>query len=267
MSEPEPGSSREKHGSAVLAPAAKEEIKKHVKDLLSDDFSVRAASMTSLEKYGADAAEAIVDALVKKPAEPHALTSFSDALAEIGKPSINVILHALNHIREVKRAEDVYLIENFVDILALLRDRRAAAPLLEQLAKLNAAIKRNHNAQLVHCCELAKVKIHRALVEFGEKGGLEDLIEMLGDGRKRVRDGVVEAVTKIGDRRTLVPLVRLYDIDEHVTFSGAQFIKEAIREIARREHVTPEDKLFRDLNPAERAALDRVFPKAKNGKH
>jgi HEAT repeat protein len=251
----------------VLAPAAKEEIKKHVRDLLSDDFSVRAASMTSLEKYGASAAEAIVDALVRKPGEPHALTNFSDALAEIGKPSLNVILHALNHILEVKRCEDVYLIENFVDILSLLRDRRAAAPLLEQLAKLNAAIKRNHTAQLVNCCEAAKVKIHRALAEFGEKGGLQDLLEMLGDGRKRVRDGVVEAMTRIGDRRALVPLVRLYDIDEHVTFSGAQFIKEAIREIARREHVTSEDKLFKDLVPAERAALDRVFPKSRNGKH
>jgi hypothetical protein len=83
---------------------------------------------------------------------------------------------------------------------------------------------------------------------------------MLGDGRKRVRDGVVEAVTRIGDRRALVPLVRLYDIDEHVTFSGAQFIKEAIREIARREHVTPDDKLFKELTAAERAALDRCVP-------
>jgi HEAT repeat protein len=262
MNESQPGSLRVRQGSEELPPAAKEEIKKHVKDLLSDDFSVRAASMNSLEKYGSAAAEAIVDALVKKPGS-QALTSFSDALSEIGKPSLNVILHTLNHIVDVKRPEDAYLIENFVDILSSLRDRRAIGTLLEQLAKLNAAIKRNHHAQLVHCCELAKVKIHRALVEFGEKGGLEDLIEMLGDGRKRVRDGVVEAVSKIGDRRALVPLVRLYDIDEHVTFSGAQFIKEAIREIARREHVTPDDKLFKDLNPAERAALDRVFPKSR----
>ncbi len=258
MAEPEPGS-RERHGSAVIAPAAKEEIKKHVKDLLSDDFTVRAASMTSLEKYGAVAAEAIVDALVKKPAEPHALTSFSDALAEIGKPSLHVILHALNHIVEVKRCEDVYLVENFVDILSLLHDRRAAAPLLEQLTKLNRAIKRNHNAQLVHCCELAKVKIHRALADFGEKGGLEDLLEMLGDGRKRVRDGVAQALGRIGDRRALLPLVRLYEIDEHLAFPDAQTIKEAILEIARREGVTAEARLFRDLTAAERATLDRVF--------
>jgi HEAT repeat protein len=265
MAEPEPGSLRERQGSAVLAPAAKEEIRKHVKDLLSDDFSVRAASMNSLEKYGADAAEAIVDSLIRKSGESHALTSFSDALAELGKPSLNVILHALSHIVEVKRCEDVYLIENFADILSLLHDRRAAAPLFEQLAKLNAAMKRNPNPQFVHCCEAAKVKIHRALIEFGEKGGLEDLIEMLGDGRKRVRDGVVDAVTRIGDRRALAPLIRLYDIDEHVTFSGAQFIKEAIREIARRERVTPEDKLFKDLTVVERGALERVFPKSRNG--
>ena len=263
MSESHPRSLREKQGSAEPAPAEKEEIRKHVKELLSDDFSVRAASMTSLEKYGSAAAEALVEALVKKPEEPRALTSFTDALAEIGKPSLTVILHALNHILDVKRPEDAYLIENFVDILSSLRDRRAIPTLLEQLGKLNAAIRRNHNSQLVHCCELAKVKVHRALAEFGEKGGLNDLIEMLGDGRRRVRDGVVEAVTRIGDRRALVPLVRLYDIDEHVTFSGAQFIKEAIREIARREHVTPEDRLFKDLNAAERAALDRVFPKSK----
>jgi HEAT repeat protein len=115
----------------------------------------------------------------------------------------------------------------------------------------------------VHCCELAKVKIHRALAETNEKGGLDDLLVLLGDGRKRVRDGVVEAVSRIGDKRALVPLVRLYDIDEHVTYSGAQFIKEAIREIARREHVTPEDKIFKDLTLAERAALDRVFPKSR----
>src|SRR5882672_154264 len=264
MIEPQPGSVKINPGSSTPPPpAAKEEIKKHLKDLLSDDFTVRAASMTSLEKYGADAAEAIVDALVRKPAERNALTSFSEALAEIGKPSLNVILHALGHIAEVRRAEDAYLIENFVDVLLSLRDHRAGRPLFDQLAKLNAAIKRNHNPQLVHCCELAKVKIHHALVEFGEKAGLDDLIEMLGDGRKRVRDGVVEAVARIGDHRALVPLVRLFDIDEHVTFSGAQFIKEAIREIARREHVTPDDRMFKNLNVSERAVLDRVFPKSK----
>jgi HEAT repeat protein len=191
-------------------------------------------------------------------------------VAERVKNDVDRRLADLGHLPHIRWPEHVYLVENLVDILAQLRDRRAATPLLEQLAKLNAAIRRHqlnaairrhHNPQLVHCCEAAKVKIHRALIEFGEKRGLEDLTEMLGDGRKRVRDGVVDAIGRIGDRRALVPLVRLVHIDEH-----ARSIKQAIREIVRRERVTPEDRLFKDLNPSERAALVRVFPKPRRRK-
>jgi hypothetical protein len=264
MSEPEPGG-RERNSTQVIAADAKEQIQKHIKDLLSEDYAVRAASVSSLGKYGQEAAEALVDTLLKKSDHPHALANFSDALAHIGKPSVTVLLHGLTHIVEVKRVEDVYLLESFVDLVGVQHDRRAAGPLLDQLAKLNRAIKRNGNKQLVHCCESAKVKVHRLLADLGEKGGLDDLLDMLGDGRKRVRDGVVDAVTRLGDRRALVPLVRLYDIEEHVSFSGAQFIKEAIREIARRERVTADDRLFKDLTAAEKAVLDRVFPRSKNG--
>jgi HEAT repeat protein len=269
MSEPEkPGSARERAGASLVAPDRKEEIQKHIKELLSDNYTARAQSINELGKYGEDAAEALVDTLLKKPDHPHALANLSDALAEIGKPSINVLLHALNHLVEVKRCEDVYVLESFVDLLGMLHDRKAAAPLLEQVAKLNRAIRRNHDKQLVHCSEAAKVRIHKVLIDLGEKGGLEDLLEMLGDGRRRVRDGVVETMTRIGDRRALVPLVRLHDIEEHVSWSGAQFIREAIREIARRERLGPEDRIFKDLASAEKASLERVFPKrAANGKH
>ena len=269
MPEPEPerpGPFRERNGSAVLAPDM-EEIRRHIKDLLSDDYAVRAASISELGKYGQAAAEALVDALLKKQDHPHALTNFSDALAEIGKPSLNVILHAFSHILEVKDPRDVYLLESFVDLLSVLHDRRAVAPLLEQLAKLNRVSAANGDRQLQNCCESGRIRIHRLLADLGEKGGLEDLLSMLGDGRKRVRDGVVETLHRVGDRRALVPLLRLYDIEEHVSCSGAQFIKEAIREIARRERVTPEDRLFKDLTAEEKASLEHVFPKARNGKH
>lgn len=270
MPEPEPERTapfKEKNGSTVLAPEAKEEIQKHIRDLLSDDYAVRAASIGELGKYGEAAAEALVEALLKRPAHPHALANFSDALAEIGKPSLNVILHALSHILEVKLPQDVYLIECFVDLLAALRDRRAVRPLLDQLDKLNRAAASN-DRQLQQCCESAKVRIHRLLAELGEKGGLEDLLTMLGDGRRRVRDGVVEALARAGDRRAIAPLLRLYDIEEHVSCSGAQNIKEAIREIARRERLSSEDPTFKDLTPQERTLLEHILHKpAKNGKH
>ena len=239
-------------GSLSAATENKDQIQRHIKDLMSDDYGVRAASVRMLGRFGEEAAEALVDSLLKKPAQDHALANFSDALAEIGKPSINVILHGFNHVVEIRKVEDVYLLESFVELLVPIADRRVAAPLLEQLAKLDKRMKKNHDKQVVHCCEAAKIKIHRILAGLGERGGLDDLLEMLGDGRKRVRDGVVDALTRVGDRRAIVPLVRLYDIEEHVSFSGAQFIKEAIREIVRREHMTVDDKGFKDLAPAER---------------
>ena len=257
MSDAEPGGK----SSSAVAQENKDQIQKHIKDLLSEDYAVRAASVRMLGKFGEEAAEALVDSLIKKP--DHPLTSFSNALAEIGKPSINVILHAFNHVVEIRKVEDVYLLASFVELLAPIADRRVAAPLLEQLAKLDKRMKKNHDKQVVHCCEAAKIKIHRILAGLGEKGGLDDLLATIGDGRKRVRDGVVDALTRVGDRRAIVPLIRLYDIEEHVSFSGAQFIKEAIREIARREHVLADDKMFKDVVPAERAILEKVLPKAK----
>jgi HEAT repeat protein len=251
--------------SPTAATENKDQIQKHIKDLMSDDYGVRAASVHMLGRFGEEAAEALVDSLLKKPAQTNALANFSDALAEIGKPSVNVLIHGLNHIVEIRKAEDVYLLESFVDLLGTLRDRRAAAPLLEQLRKLDERMRKNHDKQVVHCCEAAKVKIHRILAGLGEKGGLEDLLKMLGDGKKRVRDGVVDALTRVGDRRALVALVRLYDIEEHVSFSGAQFIKECFREIVRREGVGADDKLFKELSPAERGLLEKILPRAKAG--
>ena len=220
MAEPvpgKPGSLRERDGSTVLAPEKKEAIRRHIKDLLSDDYSTRAASIVELEKYGEDAAEVLVDTLVTKTVDPNKLANFSEALSEIGKPSLNVVLHALSHIVDIKREEDVYLLGSFVDLLDLLRDRSAVGPLLDQVGKLNLAIKRNHNKQLVHCAESAKVLIHRLLIDLGEKSGLADLLEMIGDGRKRVRNGVVDALARVGDKRALVPLARLYELEEPVS--------------------------------------------------
>jgi HEAT repeat protein len=260
-------SGKSRAASAVLAPRHREEIQKHLKGVMSADFSVRAASIGGLQKFGAEAAEAVVDSLMRRSEEPHALTNFSDALAEIGRPSIDAVIHALSHIREIRREADVYLVEQFVDLIVQHRDRRGVSALVDQLGKLDAALGRALSPQLQGCCEAAKVRLHRALVSFGEKGGVESLLRMLGDGRRRVRDGVVELLARVGDRRALVPLVRLYDIEEHVSSSGAQAVKEAFREIARRERAASEDKEFRDLAPGERAILDRLLGKVASVRH
>ena len=248
-----------------LASPHRQEIRQHIRELLSEDFTGRAASISALEKYGQDAAAELVDTLVRKADHPHAITNITDALAEIGRPSAGVIQHALGHITEVSRPEDVYLVERFVDLLGRMEDRSLVQTLSEQVIKLNQAIKRNHNAQLVHCCEAAKVRIHGLLIELGAKEGLADFLKLLGDGRSRVRDGVVKSLARIGDRRAIVPLVRLLTIEEPVSSSGAQDIRTAIREIARREQLTPDTKPLKGLVNGEKAVLEQILGKARNG--
>lgn len=260
---------KERSVSTALETSTRDEIKRHIKGLFSDDYNVRAESIAKLGTYGSEAAEVIVDSFIRKPDRPHAIANYSDALEEIGKPSLKAILNALGQMGELHRPEEVYLLESLVDLLGRLNDRQACAPLLEQIERLNRAIKRNHHQQLVHCCEAAKVRIHQILVDLGEKGGLEDLLEMLGDGRKRVPMAVVDAAARVGDRRALVPLLRLYAIEEQVSSAGANVIKEGVREIIRREHAALEEGILRGLADAERAVLERLMPKSRtaNGKH
>ena len=258
------GESAVKADSAPPATPERQEIRKYVKDLLSDDYSVRASSINELGKIGAPAAEELVQTLIRKAGHPHALSNITDALAEIGKPSARVIQHALGDIAEVRQPEDVYLVERFVELLGRMGDKNVVETLSNQVPKLNRAIKRNHNPELVHCCEAAKVRIHGLLVELGATEGLDDLLKLLGDGRSRVRAGVVTALARIGDRRAIVPLLRLLAIEEPVSSSGAQDIRMAIRDIAKREQLTADDKSLKGLN-GQRAVLEQILPKARPG--
>ena len=191
--------------------------------------------------------------------DPAPAVPVTEALAVIGRPSLDVVLHAFSHIALIRREEDVSLIEHFLDLLTGQCDRRAVQMLIDQLAKLNAALQRGHPAQLIHRCEAVKVRIHRILLRLGEKAGVDDLLQMLGDGRKRVRDGVVETVARSGDRRALVPLIRLCHLEEAASGAGARFVREAFVEVARRGQVTSDDKLFKDLTAPEQAVLERAL--------
>jgi HEAT repeat protein len=245
--------------------AKKGEIQKHIRHLLSDDFNSRAESVEELEKFGVDAAHALVDTLMRKGSQPHAVISLTEALEEIGKPSVEVLIHALGHITEIRKPDHAYLLENLIETLGRIQDRTIAAPLAQQLSKLNDAITRNHHRVLVDICEATKVRIHKILAELDDRAGYKDLLKMLGEGRRRVRDGVVQALARLGDRKALVPLLRLYAIEDDVSLSGASAIRGAFREIVRREKVREEDPLFRELTKNELSIFGKVYPRSKSG--
>jgi HEAT repeat protein len=250
-------------GSRSATPAALE-IRRHIRDLTSENFEIRSESVSGLEKFGERGAEALVETLLKKPLRHDFLRGFEEAFEEIGKPCERVLLRGLSQIREIRRAEDVYLIELFVETLGTFGGRRAVPAIAAQLGKLNRRIRSNHARLLTDICAAAKVRIHAVLANLDSRAGLDDLLATLGDGRHRVADGVVRALEQIGDRRALAPLVRLYAIEETVTFSGAQLVKATIREIMRKEKVGSKDKVFRDLNPEERVLLEKLLPRARH---
>ncbi len=246
------------------SPSAALELRRHIRDLTSENFEIRSESVSSLEKFGERGAEALVETLLHKPLRHGFLRGFEEAFEEIGKPCSRALLRGLTQVREIRRAEDVYLIELFVETLGMLGDRRAAPAIAAQLGKLNRRIRSNHARLLTDICTAAKVRIHAVLANLDSRAGLEDLLATLGDGRHRVPDGVVRALEQIGDRRAIAPLVRLYAIEESVTFSGAQLVKATIREIMRKEKVGPKDRIFRDFTPEERVLLEKLLPRARH---
>lgn len=257
-----------RNSTVAVANSRTEEIKRHIKELLNEDSLLTTEAISELEKYGEEAARVLVETLFKKSSQPELHDNLTTALEEIGKPSVNALIHALGHITEIKNPEAVYLLESIVETLGKIKDKHAFAPILEQIDKLNKAVKRNHNAALVDISEAAKTRIHLILSENGIRDGLEDLLAMLGDGKSRVREGIIEAVAKIGDNRALTPLLRLYEIETPVSFSGAQQIKTAFKEIVKKYNVDINDRVFKTITVQEKATLEKIYPKlrvAENG--
>jgi hypothetical protein len=107
-------------GSRSTAASTALELSRHIRDLTSENFEIRSESVSCLEKFGARGAEALVETLLKKPLRNGFLRGFEEAFEEIGKPCARVLLRGLTQIREIRRAEDVYLIELFVETLGTL---------------------------------------------------------------------------------------------------------------------------------------------------
>lgn len=249
------------------------ELRTRVRDLLSADPTVRKNSLAVLSKHTEAAAEALIGELRKKTTPPEDLDTITDALAELGRPAVDVILQTLRTIEKVERLEDVYAIFHLVDALEEIDDDRAAPELIAMVKKLNAFIRAADDPSTQDAGECTKVEIHRTLSGFGHAGALDDLLQTLGNGKRRVRSGVTEAVAAIGDRRALLPLLRLYMLEAPVSSSGAHEMKCAFREIVRRTGGGPEEEAVKRLSEDERATLERLMPsgrasgQAGNGKH
>ena len=248
------------------------EIQSILDSIFAEDFAVRQQNINKLTRLGPVLARHLVDTLVKHTTNNTLLFQITYALEVIGKPAVKSLMEAINNMGELKDALNVANLENIAETLIRINDK-SAAPLLAQRIKAanedinkiiqlaNGSVQTNPALQKkIGFCQSIRLKLHDLLGEMKATDALDDLLLLLGDGRKRVHEDVIETLSKIGDKRALAPLVRLYSVEMSVSELGARYIKLTCREIIRREKIQKSDIIFKDLNPDERKIIDDIFP-------
>lgn len=253
--------------------------------VFSSDFEVRTSALSRLSRLGSVAAQRLVDILVKNPTDSTLLFQVTYVLEEIGKRAVPSLIEALKKVNEFKRPTDLTLLENITETLIRLNDKNAVPILISYINNIKEIIhktqshnnvsngsteplrdpvKDNTHKKLAEIYQTARLRIHDLLGEMGTREGLDDLLSLLDDGTKRVHEDVIETLGKIGDHRALIPLLRLYPVELTISELGARFIKLTFREIVRREKISRQNSIFKNLSREEKETLDKIFPRLRN---
>lgn len=248
------------------------EIQTILDSIFAEEFAVRQQNIGKLIRLGPVLARHLVDTLVRHTTNNTLLFQITYALEVIGKPAVKPLMEAMNNIGELKDTLDVAKLENISETLIRINDK-SAAPLLAQRIKLanneigritqsaNGSAQNNASLQKkIGFYHSVRLKLHDLLGKMKATDAIDDLLLLMGDGRKRVHEDVIETLSKVGDKRALVPLIRLYSVEMGVSELGARYIKLTCREIIRREKVAKSDSIFKELTADEKKVLDDIFP-------
>jgi HEAT repeat protein len=248
-----------------ISPDEKKEIERCIKSLINDtDTHSQMLSSRRLEEFGEKAVATLVDALRKRESGVQAELKILSVLERIGKQSIKPLVDVIL-TQPIQKPDDIYTIKNIIDVFFSFKDKTTVEPCLKLLERLNQELSRLESGFIRDGVESIKVKVHRFLAMMKEKSALDDLLTMFGDGTKRVRTEIIEAIKEIGDKRVLVPLLRYYKLEIEVSYSNAMLAKEAFREIIKRERVENADTIFSNLADEERHIFEKLYPRLKNG--
>jgi HEAT repeat protein len=243
--------------------------------LVSSDFDIRAAAISQLNRFGQFAVKHLVSILVKNPTDSTLLFKVTYALEEIGKRAVPSLLEALKHV-EFKSPVDLTLLENITETLIRLNDKSAVPVLIGYIKQVNAELSKlqpssgsakeaidSHQRKMDEFYNTVRLRIHDLLGDMNSAEGLDDLLILLGDGKKRVHVDVIETIRKVGDKRALIPLVNLYPTELNISELGARYIKLTFREIVRREKISRNHAIFQNISHEEKDVLERLFPGKK----
>lgn len=244
--------------------------------VFSQDFEIRTTALARLNRLGLVAAQRLVDIMIKNPTDSTLVFQITYALEEIGKRAVPPLIEALKKV-ELKKPVDLTMFENITQTLIRLNDKSAVPIIMGYMHEINRELQKaimaanaatnglsDNTKKLGEFYHTARLRIHDNLGDMNAREGLDDLLLLLDDGRKRVHVDAIDTLRKVGDHRALVPLLRLYPIELTISELGARYIKLTFREIVRREKVTRQNSIFKHLAPEEKDTLDKLFPHLKN---
>lgn len=270
--------------AATLTPTINhEQIQQLLDNLFSDEIETRRQTVRQLINIGPAVAKHLVSMLTQNPLDATKLFKLTYALEELGKLAVPPLLESLNNIKDFNNPTNITLLETIVDTLIRVHDKNAIPWLVDEIKELKSEIRKIQkkipadndkngspavDEKRIGFYQNARLRIHVLLGEMGSSNGLDDLLTLLGNGKTRVHEDIIETIVKIGDKRALVPLLRLYPLELSISELGARFIKLTIRNIIRREKIDRSDPIFKKLSAEEKNTLEKLFPNMKhhNGK-
>ncbi|MFC1524933.1 hypothetical protein ACFL5I_00940 [Planctomycetota bacterium] len=266
--------------SATLTPAINhEQIQQLLDNLFSDEIETRRQTVRQLINIGPAVAKHLVSMLTQNPLDATKLFRLTYALEELGKLAVPPLLESLDNIKDFGNPTNITLLETIVDTLIRVHDKNAIPWLVDKTKELKSEIRKIQKAtpadnnkndssvvdeKRIGLYQNARLRIHVLLGEMGSSDGLDDLLTLLGNGKTRVHEDIIETIVKIGDKRALVPLLRLYPLELSISELGARFIKLTIRNIIRREKIDRSDPIFKKLSAEEKTILEKLFPNMKH---
>ncbi len=255
-------------GHKTDQPSEQENLEKQVRSLMSDDYFEQLQSTFIIERYGKEVAVLIIEMMLKNNSSPDKINDGTYMLQVIGKNAVGPILKAIDSSK-IEKNYDVYLLNGLLETLGKIEDKSAAATVAAQLDKLDKVINEGKNQFLVELCQDSKIKVLSVLGELQDRSRVDDLLSLLGDGTKNVGLEIIKTLGKIGDKRALRPLLRLYSKSDDASYFVAQCVKDTFREIVKRDKIEIDDALFSKLTLQEVETLNQIYPKQRtqNGNH
>ena len=245
--------------SAPAGPAA-EKVRQAIAAILSDDLDAYVEGLADLSARGEPAAAALVERILDPRLEPGQRGRLAGAIEAIGRSAATVLEHVLQSHGRIHTPHDVYLLETLAESLARIADRRAIPVLRGQVQRLDSALATRPGEELKSIAEGARGRLLTLLADLGDASVAEPLQRLLGDGRSRVEESVLQGLARVGDSRALKPLLRLFSVEQNVSDYGSRLIRTVFREIARRTRTERDACCFEGLPADERVLLDRMFP-------